>query len=124
MVKAILRITIGLIFLFIGIVHFVKTSEMAVYVPVPFGAVPFVYFIGTITIFGSLGVIVNKYLIASIITLAIIMTFSALLVQIPISIREPEYILKVIVLSNLVKLGLATVLLLMALYYKQEFVSR
>ena len=114
----------GLIFLFIGIVHFVKASEMAIYVPVPFGAVLFVYFIGTITVFGSLGVIVNKYLVASIITLAIIMTFSALLVQIPISIREPEYILKVIILANLVKLGLATVLLLMALYYKQKFVSR
>jgi len=124
MIKPILRIITGLIFLFIGIVHFVKTSEMAVYVPVPFGAVQFVYFIGTITVFASFGIILNKYLFASLITLAITMAFSALLVQIPILIREREYILKVIGLSNLAKLGLAIVLLLIALYYKQEFVKR
>jgi len=124
MIKAILRIIIGFIFLFIGIVHFVRTSEMAVYVPVPFGAVPFVYLVGIITVFASFGVIVNKYLVPSLITLAITMSFSALLVQIPIFLREREYILKVIGLSNLVKLGLATVLLLMALYYRKELVRR
>lgn len=120
MIKAVTRIIIGFIFLFIGIVHFVKTPEMAVYVPVPFGSVQFVYFIGTITLFASIGIIVKKYFIASLITLAITMASSALLVQIPILIREREYILKVIGLSNLVKLGLAIILLLIAFYYKQK----
>ena len=120
MTKAILRITIGIIFLLIGIVHFVKTSEMAVYVPLPAGAKLFVYFIGTITVLASLGVIVKKHLLISLITLAITMAFSALLVQIPITVREREYILKIIELSNLFKLGLATILLLVALLYKQK----
>jgi len=124
MIKAILRIIVGLIFLLIGIVHFVRTSEMAVYVPFPFGSVEFVYIVGTIIVIASFGIIVNKYLLVSLITLAITMAFTALLVQIPISLREREHILKVIGLSNLVKLGLATVLLLMALYYKQGFVER
>lgn len=120
MTKAILRITIGIIFLLIGIVHFVKAPEMAVYVPLPAGAKLFVYFIGTITVLASLGVIVNKHLLISLITLAITMAFSALLVQIPITVREREYILKIIGLSNLFKLGLATILLLGALLYKQK----
>jgi uncharacterized membrane protein len=120
MIKAVIRIFIGSIFLFIGIVHFIKTSEMAVYVPVPFGSEQFVYVIGIITILSAFGVILNKHLVASLITLAITMSFSALLVQIPISMREPEYILKIIGLSNLVKLGLATILLLMALYFKRK----
>ena len=120
MVKAVIRIIIGFIFLFIGIVHFVRTSEMAVYVPLPSGAVLFVYFIGTITVFASLGVIVNKHLTISLITLAITMAFSALIVQIPITVREREYFLKIIGLSNLIKLGLAIILLLIAMYYKQK----
>jgi hypothetical protein len=122
MIKAILRIFVGFIFLLTGIAHFVKTSEMAVYVPVPFGAVQFVYFTGTIIVFASIGIITNKYLLTCLIVLAITMASTALLVQIPVFIREREYILKIIGLSNLVKLGLATVLLLMALYYKKMLV--
>ncbi|TAL47256.1 MAG: hypothetical protein EPN92_05110 [Chitinophagaceae bacterium] len=93
---------------------------MAVYVPVPYGAVQFVYITGAIIIITSLCIIINKYLLTSLITLAITLVFSALLVQLPIFLREREYILKVIGLSNLVKLTLAALLLLMAFYYKQK----
>lgn len=120
MIKTVVRIILGFIFLFVGIVHFVKTSEMAVYVPVPYGAVQFVYITGTIIIISSLCIIINRYLLTSLITLSITLVVSALLVQLPIFLREREYILQVIGLSNLVKLTLATLLLLMALYYKQK----
>ena len=121
MIKNILRIIIGLVAFFIGILHFVRNSEMAVYVPFPFGAVPFVYLIGVIIVFASFNIIVNNYVIPSLVTLALTLSFTALLVQIPVLLREREYILKVIGLSNLIKLFLAIFLLLMALYYKKLF---
>lgn len=120
MIKTILRILIGLIFLSTGIIHFVKAHELAVYVPIPYGSVQFVYFIGFITVFASFGIIVNKYLQASLITLAITMASTAILVQIPIFIREREYILRVIGISNLIKLSLAIALLLMAFPFKKK----
>lgn len=123
MTKKTLRIFIGFISLVIGVAHFVKTTEMAVYVPVPFGADQFVYFTGTIIIIASVGIIVNKNLLTCLIVLSITMASTALLVQIPVFIREREYVLKILGLSNMTKLGLSMVLLLMALYYKKIFIG-
>ena len=109
--KNVLRILAGLCFLCIAWVHFDDAHRMAVYVPLPWGSVYFVYFSGLLIALASMGVIFNRYLKRSLMLIAIVFAFTAMVVQIPVTWRQEE-ILRLIGFSNLFKLGLACILLL------------
>ena len=114
------RIIMGTTFLCIGIIHFLKSSYMAVYVPFPWGAEEFVQLSGSIIVIVSIAIILNKFVRTCLVLLSLVLVITALLVEIPIMLREPEYILRLIGLSNLIKLGLASMLLLTALNYNSK----
>ncbi len=103
----IIRIIFGLLFLAIGLFHFYAYQYLAVYVPLPFGSKAFVLLVGAIISGSALALIINKYAYPALTTIAITLAVTAFMVMIPMTLREPDEILKRIELSNLVKVILA-----------------
>lgn len=110
--QSVLRILLGLFFLALGMLHFYYTIEMAIFVPLPTGAVYFVYGIGSITCLLGLMIVVNLYVRASLIALALILCLTAGMVQIGVELQQNDLILQRVGISNVVKLLIACVILL------------
>src|ERR1043166_3244002 len=107
----IFRIVAGLFFLLLGCLHFYGTNEMAVFVPLPKGATIFVYATGLAIAACAVGMLFNYRVWLCLLLIAGILSFTAFLVQTPISYMSPDPIFKIISLSNLGKLLLAVVVL-------------
>ena len=108
----ILRILLGLFFLALGILHFYYNLQMAIFVPLPTGATTFVYAIGSITAALGILIIFNKYVRQSLIALSVLLFLTAGMVQIGIEWRNPDPILSQVGISNVVKLLIACIILL------------
>ncbi len=106
-VNLVIRILFGLLFLGIGLFHFYAFEYLAVYVPLPFGSKAFVLLVGAIISSCAIATIINKYTHAALTTIAITLAVTAFMVMIPMTLREPDEILKRIELSNLFKVVLA-----------------
>lgn len=111
-IKTILRILLGLFFLALGGLHFYYNLQMAIFVPLPTGAVPFVYFVGGLTCMFALLIIANRYVRESLIAIAVILFLTAGMVQIGVDLQGNDLILKQVSISNVVKLLLACIILL------------
>src|ERR1035437_1596321 len=101
--QIILRILIGLIFLSIGLYHFYAFEFLAVFVPLPHGSKIIVCTFASIILLASIGIILNKFLRPSLITLAIVFLLTAFMTAIPMTLREADELLKSIGIANLVK---------------------
>lgn len=106
------RVLLGLFFLGLGLLHFYYTIEMAIFVPLPTGAVPFVYFVGTLTSMCGLLIIANRYVRQSLIALAVMLCLTAAMVQIGVELQGLDPILKRVGISNVIKLLIAWGILL------------
>ena len=111
-IKTVLRILLGLFFLALGSLHFYYNIEMAIFVPLPTGAVPFVYAIGSLICIFSMLIIANRYVRSSIIAIAVILFVTAAMVQIGVDLQGNDLILKQVSISNVIKLLLACIMLL------------
>lgn len=111
-IKTILRILLGLFFLALGALHFYYNLQMAIFVPLPTGAVPFVYLVGSLISIFALLIIANRYIRSSLIAIAVILFLTAAMVQIGIDLQGNDLILKQVSISNVVKLLLACIMLL------------
>ena len=118
--KIILRVIIGLLFLAIGLYHFYAYEFLAVFVPLPHGSKIFVCVIAALISLSSIGIMMNKFTRASLITLALIFLVTAFMTAIPMSFREPDEIIKRIGFANLIKFGLASILLIFLVFSKQK----
>lgn len=116
--KIILRVIIGLLFLAIGLYHFYAYEFLAVFVPLPHGSKIFVCVIAALISLSSIGIMMNKFTRASLITLALIFLVTAFMTAIPMSFREPDEIIKRIGFANLIKFGLASILLVFLVFSK------
>jgi uncharacterized membrane protein len=110
--KSAFRVLSGVLFLVIGLFHFYDYQFMAVFVPLPVGSKFFVILSGALISISALGIIVNRYFSASMITLGITLALTGLMVGIPAILREPDAILRMLALSNMTKIGLAFCVLL------------
>jgi uncharacterized membrane protein len=118
--KIILRVIIGLLFLAIGLYHFYAYEFLAVFVPLPHGSKIFVCVIAALISLSSIGIMMNKFTRASLITLALIFLVTAFMTAIPMTFREPDEIIKRIGFANLIKFGLASILLVFLVFSKQK----
>ena len=118
--KIILRVIIGLLFLAIGLYHFYAYEFLAVFVPLPHGSKIFVCVIAALISLSSIGIMMNKFTRASLITLALIFLVTAFMTAIPMTFREPDEIIKRIGFANLIKFGLASILLIFLVFSKQK----
>ena len=118
--KIILRVIIGLLFLAIGLYHFYAYEFLAVFVPLPHGSKIFVCVIAALISLSSIGIMMNKFTRASLITLALIFLVTAFITAIPMTFREPDEIIKRIGFANLIKFGLASILLVFLVFSKQK----
>ena len=118
--QIIFRILIGLLFLSIGLYHFYAYEFLAVFVPLPHGSKILVCTIATIISLASIGIILNKFLKPSLITLAIVFLLTAFMTAIPMTLREGDEIIKSIGIANLVKFGIASCLLCYLVFSKRK----
>jgi uncharacterized membrane protein len=106
----VLRVVFGLFFLAIGMIHFYGFQTMAVYVPLPVGSKIFVLLVGAIIALGGIGILLNKHARLGLITIAITLAFTGLMVLTPMIFRNPDELMKMIELPNLYKLMLAFII--------------
>lgn len=83
---------------------------MAVYVPLPVGSKIFVLLVGAIIALGGIGILLNKHARLGLITIAITLAFTGLMVLTPMIFRNPDELMKMIELPNLYKLMLAFII--------------
>ena len=113
-----IRIVVGLLFLALGLSHFYYTHDMAIFVPLPTGSIYFVYLVGAGFTFASLALIMNKAVKTSLVVIALLLAISGGFVQLGIESRNPDEILKSVSIVNIIKLLVATMVLLGAVYRK------
>lgn len=118
--QIIFRVLVGLLFLAIGLYHFYAYEFLAVFVPLPHGSKIFVCVVAALISLSSIGIMLNKFTRASLITLAIIFLLTAFMTAIPMTFREPDEIIKRIGFANLIKFGIGSLLLIILVFTKQK----
>lgn len=116
-VATILQLVFGLLFLVLGLSHFYYTSEMAIFVPLPFGARWFVYAAGMVFTLCAAAIILDRFVKKAFIIIACTLAISAGFVQLGIEWQQQDEILKTVGITNIVKLLVAVAILLAAGYY-------
>lgn len=112
LIQRTLLIFLGLFLLVVGLSHFYYTTQMAIFVPLPKGAVYFVYATGALISSASVFIILNKFVQTSIVVIGVVFAVTALMVQIAIELHNPDEVLQGVALSNLGKLALACLMFL------------
>ena len=115
-----IRIVVGLLFLALGLSHFYYTHDMAIFVPLPTGSIYFVFLVGAGLTFASLALIMNKAVKTSLVVIALLLAISGGFVQLGIESRNPDEIIKSVSIVNIIKLLVATMVLLGAVYSKRK----
>lgn len=110
--KTILRVAGGVVFLALGFYHIFQAHQLAIFVPLPTGSVYFVYLVGLILVAASVSVIRNRSMQTAWITIALVLAISGVFVQLGVEWVQPEEILKDVRLANLFKMMIALVILL------------
>lgn len=122
--KNILFPIIGLLFLLLGLSHFYYTFEMALFVPLPHFSKWFVYLIGAIISCSSILIIFQKKVVTSFIFIAMSIAISGALVQLGIEFNTQDEILKPVGVTNILKLLMSILILLLLLLFKDNINSK
>ncbi len=122
--KNILHPLLGVLFLLLGLSHFYYTVEMAVFVPLPHFSKWFVYLIGTIISVSSVLIILQRKVLLSFILIAMSIAISGALVQLGIELNTQDEILKPVGVTNIIKLLISVLILLLLLLFKEKINSK